>query len=145
VKAEEKAALIRKGLGGQHLAPWLHGGDHKAARSLAVQGWAGGSWGQTDAKGIRGAAGFLAWREVFEVVERGCRVTGLRQAYEDAYADWCAWARAGGYSPNDAEWTQEQRDAHDRWYRRASDGIRSTAAAIIAAGCRDDLDQETLF
>jgi hypothetical protein len=145
MKAEEKAALIRKGLGGEHLAPWLPGGDHKAARSHAVQGWCGGSWGQTEAKGIRGAAGFVAWREVVEVVERGCRVPGLRQAYEDAYADWCAWARAGGYSPDDANWTPEQRDAHDQWYRRASDAIRRTTAAIIAAGCRDDLDQETLF
>ena len=82
---------------------------------------------------------------VVEVVERGCRVAGLRQAYDDAYADWCAWARAGGYSPDDAEWTEDQRDAHDQWYRRASDAIRSTTAAVIAAGCRDDVDQETLF
>jgi hypothetical protein len=97
--ADEKAALIRKGRGGQHLSPWLPGGDHKAARSLAVQGWAGGSWGQTEPKGIRGAAGFVTWAEVVEVVERGCRVPGLRQAYEDAYADWCAWARAGATAP----------------------------------------------
>jgi hypothetical protein len=142
VKAEEKAALIRKGLGGQHLSPWLPGGDHKAARSLAVQGWAGGSWGQSDAKGIRGAAGFVTWRGVFDVVERGCRVAGLRQAYEDAYADWSAWADAGGYSPGDADWTQAQCDAHDQWYRRASAAIRSTTAAIIGAGCTSDVEQE---
>ena len=88
------------------------------------------------------------FREVFEVVERGCRTAGLRQASEDAYADWCAWARAGGYSPDDAEWTKAQRAAHDQWYRRASHAshaIRSTTAAIIAAGCRDDVDQHTLF
>jgi hypothetical protein len=145
VKAEEKAALIRRGLGGQHLAPWLPGGDHKTARSLAAQGWAGGSWGQTEAKGIRGAAGFVTWREVREVVERGCRAGGLRQAYEDAYADWCGWARAGGYSPEDADWTGEQRAAHDHWYRRTSDAIRATTGAIIEAGCRSDAEQETLF
>jgi hypothetical protein len=119
----------------------LPGGDHKAARSEAVQGWAGGSWGQTDAKGIRGAAGFVTWGEVFEVVERGCRAAGLRLAYEEAYADWCAWAD----SPDDTEWAQDRREAHDRWYRRASDGIRSTTVAIVEAGCRDDVDQETLF
>jgi hypothetical protein len=145
VKADEKAALIRRGLGGQHLAPWLPDGDHKAARSLAVQGWAGGNWGQTEAKGIRGAAGFVTWREVIEVVERGCRAPGLRQAYEAAYADWCGWAYAGGYSPEDADWTQDRRDAHDQWYRRAGHAIRRTTAAIIEAGCRDDVDQETLF
>jgi hypothetical protein len=45
----------------------------------------------------------------------------------------------------DAEWTQDQRDAHDQWYRRASDAIRSSTAAVIEAGSRDDADQETLF
>jgi hypothetical protein len=145
MKAEKKAALIRKGLGGEHLAPWLPSGDHKAARSRAVQGWCGGSWGQTEAKGIRGAAGLVTWGDVVKVVDRGCRVPGLRQAHEDAYADWCAWARAGGYSPVDAEWTQDQHDTHDQWYRRASNDIRSTTATIIAAGCRDDADPEALF
>jgi hypothetical protein len=57
MRTQEKAALIRKGLGGEHLAPWLPGGDHQAARSRAVQGWCGGSWGQTDARGIRGRPG----------------------------------------------------------------------------------------
>jgi hypothetical protein len=75
----------------------------------------------------------------------GCRVAGLRQAYEDAYADWCAWAHVGGYSPNDAEWSEDRREAHDQWYGRSIDGIRRTAAAVVEAGCRDDVDQETLF
>ena len=57
------------------------------------------------AKGIHGAAGSVTWGEVFEVIKRGCRASGLRQPYQDAYADWCAWAHAGGYNPGDADWT----------------------------------------
>jgi hypothetical protein len=51
----------------------------------------------------------------------------------------------GGYSPDDADRSGEQRDAHDRWYRRASDAIRSTTAAAIEAGCRCDAEQEAPF
>jgi hypothetical protein len=68
---------------------------------------------------------------VFEVVERGCRVPGMRTAYEEAYADWCGWARAGGYSPREPEWTEEQHRAHDDLaalaYADAPDGIAAMA------------------
>jgi hypothetical protein len=57
VNGAAKAALIHRGLSGQHLHGWLPGNDNKEARAAAVWSWAGGSWGQTDARGIHGAAG----------------------------------------------------------------------------------------
>ena len=145
MNAKQKASVIQSALSGQHLHGWLPGNDNQTARRHLVSSMAGGSsWGQVTARGIQGAE-LIPWAEVLRTIARGCRVPGLRKAYEDAYDQWCAWARAGGYSPTDKGWSQEQRDAHNDWYGRAVDGIRSTMAAIIEAGATGDVEQESLF
>lgn len=82
---QEKAALIRHGLGGQHLVDWLPGRDNKGARAAIVRSCTGGSWGTTDRQGVHGAAGSVTWTKVLAIIDRGCRVPGLRTAYEHAY------------------------------------------------------------
>lgn len=142
---QDKAALVRRGLGGQHLVDWLPGHDNKAARAAVVRSCTGGSWGTTDRQGVHGAGGSVTWTEVLALIDRGWRVPGLRAAYEHANLDWCAWAHAGGYSPDSCDWTEEDRDAHFAWYCRATDAIRSTTAAIVEAGCASAYEQDALF
>lgn len=143
---QQKAALIGHGLSGHHLALWLPGRDLKVASADVRASWACGTWGYVDRRGIHGAAGDISWRELARVVERGCRVPGLREAYELAYADCCAWANAGGYAlRHESSWTAEEHEAHQAWHGRATNRLHATEAAIIEAGCTADAVQDTLF
>jgi hypothetical protein len=78
---------------------------------------------------------FVAWAEVLEVVARGC-ADGHREAYEAAYAAWCAEivdynpaaGRLGGY-PGAA----------------ATRRLREATSALIRHGCQQTAVQDTLF
>lgn len=148
-EGERRAALIIKGLGGQHLAGFLPGADHKAAIARAVSGMAGwlgpgtpvgrviregiGEWPHgTHATGqVRPADAlvFVTWREVIAVVERGSDYPYLPR-YCAAYEAWCAACRA--------------LHAGSRVYPDDSK-IRATTEALIRHGCRDGDTQGELF
>jgi hypothetical protein len=161
--AESAAALIIKGLGGQHLAGFLPGADNRAAISHAVtsqHGWSerDGTWGQVVPEGIgrwpgvshRGppaeAVEFVSWSEVLDIVSSGC-ADGRRQAYEAAYAAFGEWADATAWVPGEGTEARRIREAEidPALYSRAHDGIHETTAEIIRHGCRALIVQQTLF
>jgi hypothetical protein len=149
-----RAALIILGLSGEHLRGVLPGNDHKQAIAHAVSAqhaWSGHSIGhgavtrpgiglfascrwqeQTKDRALM----FVTWREVIEIVERGC-ADGRREAYEAAFAAFMAWARDDhDYPPGG---TPPPVD-HAR-YGLVTDGIRTTTAAIITHGCESGADE----
>jgi hypothetical protein len=151
------AALIIQGLNGEHLRGFLPGNDHKQtiAHTVSAQhAWSGHSIGhgavthqgiglyascrwqeQTKDRALM----FVTWREVLEIVERGC-ADGRREAYEAAFAAFMAWARdAHDYAPGA---TPPPVD-HAR-YALVTDGIRTTTAAIITHGCEPGTHQLAL-
>ena len=142
---KEKAGLIGKALSGEHLNGWLPGNDNKAARAHVVAGSACGWWGRVGTRAVYGAAGMVTWGEVIAIVARGCKVSGLRENYERAYAEWCAWAQAGGYLPATCDWPTEQQDDHYSWSCQIGEALHSAEAAIIEAGCTPEYEQEALF
>ena len=116
------AALIIRGLSGQHLHDWLPGQDNRAAIAAAVTSrheWSGSGYARVTGDGIgewptvassyaarrSDAVLFVTWAEVLEVVERGC-ADGHRERYE---------AAAPG-----------------------SDAMRDAKAALIRHGCEAD-------
>jgi hypothetical protein len=85
VTPDQKNALILAALSGQSLNDWFPGGNTKAAISHVVSSFAGGSWGQVEHAGIRGAAGTIPWREGVDVIRKGSR-GGNRERYLEAQA-----------------------------------------------------------
>src|SRR5215218_5599757 len=146
---DQKAALILRALSGEHLHGWLPGNDHQGAISHAagtMHEWVGGGQhGRVTRKGIatypsldamfaRTPDHLLPWREVVDIVAKGCS-DGRREAYEAAFAKWNEWARDDGYSIKSSRTTPEEREARYQRWSEASDGIHDATRAIITAGC----------
>jgi hypothetical protein len=159
---DEKARLILRALSGEHLHGFLPGEDNKAAISHAVSGYhgwggdTGGLWGQVTRKGIglypdieatrdeKNAEVFIPWREVLEVVARGC-IGGRREAYETAFDAWNEHHRRyPAWAPGVSR-THQQMIERQAELPRVTDAIRSTRDAIIQAGCSLEPVQPELF
>ena len=160
--ADGTAALILRGLGGEHLSGFLPGNDNSAAISHAVASqhqWSvqGGTRGRVTARGIgvwptlglrspAEAVAFVPWPDVLDIVAGGCE-GGRRTAYEAAYAVFHEWAEVAQWRPGETSEQLAQRVAaiDPTLYARAHDGIRDTTAAIIRHGCELADVQQTLF
>lgn len=71
--------------------PWIHDGLRGHATRNGLGEWPAGARGRTRGE----AAVYLSWREVLDVVGRGCRDGGL-EAYEAAWRAFEARARKAG-------------------------------------------------
>jgi hypothetical protein len=156
---DAKAALILRALSGEHLYGFLPGNDHKQAISHAagtMHEWVGGDqYGRVTRKGIetypsldamfeRAPSAVITWREVLDIVARGCD-GGRRAEYEAAFARWNEWARVDGYTVSGKRPSDEEIEAkYERW-SKASDGIHAATDAIIRAGCEREPIQPELF
>jgi hypothetical protein len=109
----------------------------------------------TDTRDPSKAVQFVTWSEVLEVVERGCG-DGQREAYETAFRGFNDWVArqtrfdAGRYQKDGngrlvSSKTPAELEAERAEYASVHDAIRSTAKAIIDAGCERELVQEALF
>lgn len=157
---DAKAALVLHGLGGHHLYGFLPGNDHKGAIGQAVSthsGWcSGGEYGRVHKGGISSYASYrdsthhrpietVTWREVLQIVERGCR-DGRREHYEEAFELWVAWSKDYGYSFGSSKWpTEEERETAQAAYAEATRAIRATTEDIIKAGVMPEIEQGLLW
>jgi len=111
-----RAGLIVRGLGGRRLRGFLPGQDNRAAIAEAVAScpaWIhGGTRGHVTRNGLgewpartpartrAEAVVYLTWREVLEIVARGCR-EGMQAPYLAAWREYEAEARKIGVADAD--------------------------------------------
>ena len=163
---DEKARIILRALSGNHLHGFLPGEDHKRAISSAVtthHEWAGGGeHGRVTKRGIEmfdsldamfGGSPVLVipWRDVLDVVAKGC-TDGRREAHEAAFEAWGEHHRRFEFRYWDLDAckrrrnrTEEEIQAEHDDFARVSDGIHSTMAAIVNAGCEREPIQPGLW